>query len=67
VCSLNRVPVGIVLMSLASAAMGWQASIRDERATHSDKLARQALVFQRQGELAKVQEVDSDVRLLHKL
>jgi hypothetical protein len=56
-----------VLVSLASAAMGWQASIRDERATHSDKLARQALVFQRQGELAKVQEVDSDVRLLHKL
>jgi hypothetical protein len=56
-------PIAIVLVSLGSAAMGWQASVRDERAAHSDELARQALVFEQQAELAKTQEVDADVRL----
>jgi hypothetical protein len=56
-------PAAIVSVSLGAAAMGWQASVADERATHKDELSRQALVSQQQIELQKIQAVDSQLRV----
>lgn len=56
-------PVAIVLVSLGAAAMAWQASVAEERATHKDVLSRQDLVREQQIDLEKVQEVDSHLRV----
>jgi len=56
-------PVAIVLVSLGAAAMAWQASVAEERATHKDVLGRQDLVREQELDLEKTQEVDADLRV----
>lgn len=59
----NWLPIAIVLVSVLAAVMGWQASLAEESATHTDALARQNFVSQQSVMLQKVQGVDSDLRL----
>jgi hypothetical protein len=56
-------PVGIVLVSLAAAAMAWQASVAEERATHKDVLSRQDLVRSQQFDLEKIQQAIANLRV----
>lgn len=55
-------PFAIVAVSVGAAAMGWQASIADERATHHDVVSRQDLVRLSQIKLQKLQGVDAELR-----
>ena len=57
-----RLPFAIVAVSVGAAAMGWQASIADERATHHDVVSRQDLVRLSQMKLEKLQGVDAELR-----
>ena len=55
-------PFAIVAVSVGAAAMGWQASVADERATHHDVVSRQDLVRLSQIKLQKLQTVDAELR-----
>src|SRR4051794_25055941 len=55
-------PFAIVAVSVGAAAMGWQASVADERATHHDVVSRQDLVRLSQIKLQKLQGVDAELR-----
>lgn len=55
-------PFAIVAVSVGAAAMGWQASIADERATHHDVVSRQDLVRLSQIKLQQLQGVDAELR-----
>src|SRR3954453_2536193 len=55
-------PFAIVAVSVGAAAMGWQASIADERATPHDVVSRQDLVRLSQIKLQKLQGVDAELR-----
>lgn len=55
-------PFAIVAVSIGAAAMGWQASVAEERATHHDVVARQDLVRLSQIKLQKLQTVGADLR-----
>jgi hypothetical protein len=56
-------PIAIVAASVGAAAMGWQASVADERATVKDEASRQDLVSQQQAHIQAVQAVGADLRL----
>lgn len=55
-------PFAIVAVSVGAAAMGWQASVADERAAHHDVVSRQDLVRLSQIKLQKLQTVDAELR-----
>jgi hypothetical protein len=57
----NWIPLGIALVSVLAALMGWQASLSDERATHSEELSRQDLVQQQEDQIQDNDAVDQDV------
>jgi hypothetical protein len=57
------VPLGIVLVSVLAAVMGWRASIAEEHSNHDNELARQDLVRQQQLQLGDLLAANSDVRL----
>jgi hypothetical protein len=63
----SALPFLIVASTLGFVAMGWQASVTDERATRKDEVSRQDLVRLAQLKLQKVQEVDSDIRVFGEL
>jgi hypothetical protein len=56
-------PIAIVAVSVGAAAMGWQASVADERATVRDESSRQDFVAQQQAHIQALQAVSADVRL----
>jgi hypothetical protein len=60
-------PFAIVAVSVGAAAMGWQASVADERATNKDEVSRQDLVRLQQLRLEKVQAVDAEIRMFGSL
>jgi hypothetical protein len=55
------IPLGIALVSVLAALMGWQASLSDERATHNEELSRQDLVQQQELQIQDNDAVDQDV------
>jgi hypothetical protein len=58
----NWIPLGIVLVSVLAALMGWQASLADETSAHSEELSRQDLVQQQQSLVQDNHAIDSDVQ-----
>jgi hypothetical protein len=56
------IPLGIVLVSVLAAVMGWRASLADERSAHSEELARQDLVQQQQSLVQDNHAIDADVQ-----
>jgi hypothetical protein len=57
------IPLGIVLVSVCAAIVGWRASLSEEYAVHKEELARQDLVQQQQQLIQDNSGVDSDIRL----
>ena len=58
----NWIPLGIVLVSVLAALMGWRASLADETSNRSEELSRQNLVQQQQLVVSDNQAVDTDIR-----
>jgi hypothetical protein len=56
------IPLGIVIVSVLAAVMGWRASLADESAAHHEELSRQNLVQQQQLVVQDNQAVNADVR-----
>jgi hypothetical protein len=56
------IPLGIVVVSVCAAIVGWRASVSDESATHHEELSRQDLVQQQQLLIQDNDAVNSDVR-----
>lgn len=59
----RTLPALIVLVSLAAATMGWQASVQDERATQKDEVSRQDFISLQQIRLQRTKQVDADINL----
>jgi hypothetical protein len=57
------IPLGIVLVSVCAAIVGWRASLSEESAVHKEELSRQDLVQQQQLLIQDHSAVDSDIRL----
>jgi hypothetical protein len=57
----NWIPLGIVIVSVLAAAMGWRASLADETSAHSEELSRQDLVQQQQLLVQDNHAIDADV------
>ena len=57
----NWIPLGIVIVSVLAATMGWRASLSDEASAHSEELSRQDLVQQQQLLVQDNHAVDADV------
>ncbi len=55
------IPLGIVIVSVLAALLGWRASVSDESAAHAEELSRQDLVQQQQLLVQDNHAVDSDV------
>jgi hypothetical protein len=55
------IPLGIVIVSVLAALLGWRASVSDESAAHAEELSRQDLVQQQQLLVQNNHAVDSDV------
>ena len=58
----NWIPLGIVIVSVLAATMGWRASLADETSAHSEELSRQDLVQQQQLLVQDNHAVDADVQ-----
>ncbi len=56
------IPLGIVLVSVLAALMGWRASLSDEHSAHAEELSRQDLVAQQQLIVQDNQAIDADVQ-----
>jgi hypothetical protein len=57
----NWIPLGIALVSVLAALMGWQASLSDESATHNEELSRQDLVQQQELQIQDNDAVNQDL------
>jgi type II secretory pathway pseudopilin PulG len=56
------IPLGIVIVSVMAALMGWRASLADETSNRREELSRQDLVQQQQVIVRDNQSVGSDIR-----
>ncbi len=56
------IPLGIAIVSVLAALMGWRAALADEHATHTEELSRQALVQQQQLLVQDNQAINTDLR-----
>ena len=56
------IPLGIAVVSVLAALMGWRAALSDEHATHTEELSRQALVLQQQLLIQDNQAISTDLR-----
>lgn len=56
------IPLGIVIVSVLAAVMGWRASLSDETSAHSEELSRQDLVHQQQLLVQDNHAIDADIQ-----
>jgi hypothetical protein len=56
------IPLGIAVVSVLAALMGWRAALVDEDATRTEELSRQALVQQQQLLVQDNQAINADLR-----
>ena len=56
------IPLGIAVVSVLAALMGWRAALVDEDSTHTEELSRQTLVQQQQLLVQDNQAINSDLR-----
>ena len=56
------IPLGIVIVSVLAAVMGWRASLADETSAHSEELSRQDLVHQQQLLVQDNHAIDTDIQ-----
>jgi hypothetical protein len=57
----NWIPLGIALVSVLAALMGWRASLAEESATHNEEISRQNLVQQQELQLQDNDAVNQDI------
>jgi hypothetical protein len=57
----NWIPLGIALVSVLAALMGWRASLAEESATHNEEISRQNLVQQQELQIQDNDAVNQDI------